>query len=196
MRRHHRAAYLAPRRHHDDNNLLPNHHELSVPLLVEIKHNESPVVVSPPSSVESEVSFDHHYNDFDAIPLPPPPRLVRSKRRSSWRKRRLVKTIIRLYQLLLDCLLLLFVCVMGLFFDVEVQVVRQDRRRGGRGSGRVVIQTTNGRNKNNNSYENGGNPYGRHGHHRASNLLRNQPESLGGGGEDWYHNLVSREEIV
>jgi hypothetical protein len=159
MRRH-RPAYLAPSRtftHHvpsQQHVVSGSGHDLNVPLLVEIPVQTPPEVVSPPSSVGSEASF----RPLSASPpCTPPPHT----------QRRIVKLCFRLYHFLLDLLLLMFVCVMGLFFDVEVQVMKQDKRRSiatGRGSGRVIIQTRD-------RYD------GNHKHYLSSNLLRSPPRS-------------------
>jgi hypothetical protein len=159
MRRH-RPAYLAPARiqqsqsqhHHISDG--GSGHDLNIPLLVEIPRQSTTAVVSPPSSVGSEASFHP----------PSPPRTPPRIRRRPFR-RRLLKLCLRLYHFLLDVLLLLFVCIMGLFFDVEVQVVKQDRRRArGRGSGRVVIQTRD--------HQEERDPY-----YRSTNLLQSPPRS-------------------
>lgn len=176
MRRH-RPAYLAPSRTHQESSSQHHQldgasgHDLNIPLLVEIPRQSTPDVVSPPSSVGSEASFH-----------PPSPRRARPFRRS------VAKQCFRLYHFLLDLLLLIFVCIMGLFLDVEVQVVKQDRRRArarGRGSGRVVIQTRD------------------HDEHRdqyyqASNLLRSPPRSPGSslGRDYWYQDATYAGGIV
>ncbi len=81
-------------------------------------------------------------------------------------------------------------------------MVRQDRRRahGGRGSGRVVIQTTTSTgdgNRHGNGRNNDRHCDYNQAYYRSSNLLHSPPVSLQGGEEEyWYHDPVIREEIV
>ena len=192
MRRH-RPAYLAPsrrpRQQSQSQHQLINGgsgHDLNIPLLVEIPQQSAPAVVSPPSSVGSEASF--HTPSPPRTPSRPiriPSRILRRRRPC---RRRVIKSCYRLYHFLLDLLLLIFVCIMGLFFDVEVQVVKQDRRRArGRGSGRVVIQTRDPQEEE------------RHRHHyQPSNLLRSPPQSPHSslGREYWYRDTGYGGNIV
>lgn len=135
QRRRHKAVYLAPSagnlQHSQD---VSSVEELRIPLLVEVSRT-STEVVSPPSSVGSA----HSLASWSPPPLPPQRPASRSFRR------RFYKAASAVYYLMMDFLLLAFVCLMGLFFDVEVQVVKSDRRRArARGrSGRVIIQRVN-----------------------------------------------------
>jgi hypothetical protein len=183
MRRH-RPAYLAPSRTHthkfpcQQQSIGCSGHDLNIPLLVEIPQQSTPEVVSPPSSVGSESSFHPPSTSTSRTP----PRVRRTIRR------RIVKQFFRLYHFLLDLLLLIFVCIMGLFFDVEVQVVKRDRRRSlarGRGSGRVVIQTRDHDDEKNQ-------------HYLSSNLLKNPPRSPDSslGPDYWYRGPGYEGTIV
>lgn len=215
-------------------------HDVHIPLLVEIPQKNggdgttatTAEVMSPPSSVGSATSFHsqlmippspppsiHHYYQG----LPPPSlrnRRIkqqqqnrRRRRRSPFRIRNIVwKQCLRLYHLVLDVLLLVFVCIMGLFFDVEVQVVKQDRRRlqrRGRGSGRVVIQTRDHHHQNDKGdadYYDGNNEDDGYPHphqdtynasssslYRATSLLHTPPRSptTHPSGDEWYNNNLN-----
>jgi hypothetical protein len=158
QRRRHKAVYLAPSAGNlqQPQNGCPSI-DLSIPLLVEVPQTPT-TVVSPPSSVGSELSH--------ASSTPPPPPQRHSSRSFRYR---FCKALSSLYYVVMDFLLLVFVCLMGLFFDVEVQVVKLDRRRArARGrSGRIVIQTRTSGGKRRHSSE-----------FRTTNLLR-QPSRTG-----------------
>jgi hypothetical protein len=191
--------------------------ETRIPLLVEVpSRHQSSTVVSPPSSVGSDLSAhdddldgdgddddlydyrfdgDHHGPDHDhgdgyyyghALP-----HFLRRRKKRSFR-RRILKMLLQFYHLIFDLLLIVFVCVMGIFFDVEVQVVKQDRRQramngAGRrghhhGSGRVVIQTSTAERDGDNDDDKYGpkhksKSHSPNYHHRFTKLLRSPPQS-------------------
>jgi len=113
-------------------------------------------------------------------------------------KQKLYKTISSIYYVVLDLLLLIFVCLMGLFFHVEVQVVkhgnhgRNDIDNNGRG--RIIIQhqqqqqqqtnNINNNNKNNDTQyhqKQGYHQYNRdyyRDHNHSTDLLLQQPISM------------------
>ena len=127
--RRHRAAYLAPSagRWPQHQSLQEHDEEHIIPLLVEVPTNGGTVVESPPSS--GELMGDTL--DFSPPPTPPP------------RRGKFLSAIIHLYHAIVDILLVVVVCILGTFFyDVEVSVVKSNRRRNrqrGR-SGRVLIR--------------------------------------------------------
>lgn len=153
QRRRHKAVYLAPSAGYQQH---PHYEspsiDLRIPLLVEVPQTPT-TVVSPPSSVCSEISV------ASWTPPPRPPRHYSSRSFHI----RFCKALLSMYYFVMDFLLLAFVCLMGLFFDVEVQVVKLDRRKArARGrSGRIVIQTTTSGGKRHHSPE-----------LRTTNLLR------------------------
>lgn len=158
--RRHRPMYLAPSAVHmqhfagrsndsaeilgycDDDGDDKTIEDLRIPLLVEIPHDDNLriPVISPPSSGGSEVSML-------LSPITPPlqhkpfqsPSIQQPYESSSHRpfRQRLYRAISSVYYVISDFLLLVFVCLMGLFFDVEVQVVKHRTR--GR-SGRVIVR--------------------------------------------------------
>lgn len=113
--RRHRAAYLAPSAgplqpqidtHHDNDDQV-------IPLLVEIPSTTPMSPVSPPSSGE--------LNTHDLIALPVPSLPTRG---------RLIDSILSCYRGFVDLVLVVAMCLIGCFFyDVDVQVVKSNRRR-------------------------------------------------------------------
>ena len=158
--RRHRPAYLAPTAVHlqhfssksydsgeyfgnenyNDDNLIE---DLRIPLFVEIPQDEVVrfPITSPPCSNGSDVNIistlasltQHHPVQSSSI--------EQLQKESSFLRRlfreKFCKVISSVFVVVADFLLLIFVCLMGLFFHVEVQVVKQ-RAHGRRG--RVVVQ--------------------------------------------------------
>lgn len=144
--RRHRPVYLAPtavnlqhfssRSYHseecsgnesyvDDNSI----EDLRIPLFVEIPHDDDLrlPITSPPCS-----------NGSNRSPLGTPVFSQQTQYRTSRPFRERLYTVVSsIYVVVSDFLLLVVVCLMGLFFHVEVQVVQQ--RSHGRG-GRVIVQ--------------------------------------------------------
>jgi len=159
--RRHRPVYLAPTAVHlqhfssksydsgeyfgnesqDDNKLIE---DLRIPISIEIPQDDNLrfPITSPPCSNGSDVS---------TLFSPVAPRaqhqliqssLIEQRQKESLSLRhpmtkRLYKVISWVFVMVSDFLLLIFVCLMGLFFHVEVQVIKQ-RAHGRRG--RVIVQ--------------------------------------------------------
>jgi len=159
--RRHRPAYLAPtavnlqhfssksydsgeyfgNENYNDYNLIE---DLRIPLFVEIPQDEVVPfpIASPPCSNGSDVNTvfstlasptQHHPVQLSSIEQL---QIESSFLRRSFREK-FCKVISSVFIVVADFLLLIFVCLMGLFFHVEVQVVKQ-RAHGRRG--RVVVQ--------------------------------------------------------
>ena len=126
-----------------------NFEDLMIPLFVEIPHDEDLrlPITSPPCSGGSrsiDVSCSTlHSPGFVPTEFQAAEPLLQERRRNESLpmrgplRNRLYKVISSVYALVSDFLLLIFVCLMGLFFHVEVQVVKE-RAHGRRG--RVVVQ--------------------------------------------------------
>ena len=180
--RRHRPVYLAPsamdfqpfstrsydsygnESYEDENSV----EDLMIPLFVEIPQDESLrlPITSPPcsggsSSMRSTLyspgfipaEFDFPSEDTEYRQNESMPRRIRGK---------LCRAIRWVYALISDFFLLIFVCVMGLFFHVEVQVVKE-RARGRRG--RVVVQKNSQRRHRHREYDH-------HREYRSTDLLR------------------------
>ena len=158
--RRHRPVYLAPaaltlqhfstrsydsfgNETYDDENFVE---DLIIPLFVEIPHEENLrlPVTSPPcsggssSNVSTFLPPGYIPTEYQtAQPLFPKQRRSESALMCGRLGKRIYTVISSVYDMVSDFLLLIFVCLMGLFFHVEVQVVKE-RAHGRRG--RVVIQ--------------------------------------------------------
>jgi len=114
-------------------------------------------------------------------------------------KQQIYKMISSIYYVVLDLLLLIFVCLMGLFFHVEVQVVKHGNNGGNdinnNDRGRIIIQhqqqqqqnqnnSINDSNKNNDTqyhHQQGYHQYNRdyyRDHNHLTDLLLQQPKSI------------------
>lgn len=135
--RRHRAVYLAPsvgQWHQQQNTQQEDPHspdfslgDLGIPLLLEVP-SSSPLVVSPPSSVEGS-----SYEFQEELQQQLYPRSF---------GQHVMDVMMGMYNGFVDFLLLVIVCFMGLFFyDVEVKVVNRQRPRARGRNGRIVLQT-------------------------------------------------------
>jgi len=162
--RRHRAVYLAPTAvdlknfsssnksydsigndtyDNDDDNYVE---DLRIPLFVEIPHDEDLrlPITSPPGSSGSNVDslVAPVFSSFEYQMTHEERRYTESPRGSQQQQQRrgrgrVCQWISTVYAVVSDFCLLIFVCLMGLFFHVEVQVVKE-RTHGRRG--RVVVQ--------------------------------------------------------
>lgn len=162
--RRHRPVYLAPSamdfqqfstrsydsygdESYDDENSVE---DLMIPLFVEIPQDESLrlPITSPPCSGGSSSMRSGPYSpgfisaEFDFPSEHAEYRRIESMTNCGRFRERLCRAIRWVYALISDFFLLIFVCVMGLFFHVEVQVVKERARRK---RGRVVVQKSSHR---------------------------------------------------
>jgi len=160
--RRHRPVYLAPSAVHfrrfsgksydtDENSSNANDdgdkriESLGIPLLVQIPDDDNLrfPITSPPCSNGSNGSalvppvalppLQHQLYKFSSTPQ----RQHEPSRPQHSLREKMYKVISSIYFVVSDFLMLVFVCVIGLFFHVEVQVVKQRTRRR---RGRVVVQ--------------------------------------------------------
>merc|ERR1711924_79423 len=113
--------------------------DLRIPLLIDVPHdpNLRLPLVSPPSSAGSEVVSRLHPSASPSLQSSQSESSIQGDYPTFSLMQRISKAISSICYVILDFLLLIFVCLMGLFFHVEVQVVKHRTR--GR-SGRVIIQ--------------------------------------------------------
>ena len=124
--------------------------DLMIPLFVEIPQDDNLrlPITSPPCSNGSgrqEIATQSSWVEPAwAEPAWVEPAWVehRQKEQPSRRlpyKERLFRIVSKVYALVYDFLLLIFVCLIGMFFHVEVQVVKE-RAHGRRREGRIIVQ--------------------------------------------------------
>ena len=152
--RRHRAVYLAPTAvdlqhfssnksydsfgndtYEDDENYAE---DLLIPLFVEIPHDENLrlPITSPPCSGGSNNIISPVFSSYELYqPEEEQTESLPVHRRFGRKLRKVISTV---YAVVSDFCLLIFVCLMGLFFHVEVQVVKERTKRG-----RVVVQKSN-----------------------------------------------------
>lgn len=130
--------------------------DLRIPLFVEIPQDDNLrfPVTSPPCSNGSDVSpllfpaispVQHHRTlqwpfaeQHRQKELSPSQQQQERRRRRRPFREKLYKVIASVFVVIYDFLLLISVCLMGLFFHVEVQVVKQRAHHGRRG--RIIVQ--------------------------------------------------------
>ena len=112
--------------------------DLRIPLLIDVPHDPSVrlPLVSPPSSAGSEVSR-YHTGVSPSLQSSQSVSSIQGEYPTLSLIQRISRATSSICYVIMDFLLLIFVCLMGLFFHVEVEVVKH--RTPGR-SGRVIIQ--------------------------------------------------------